>query len=93
LAERHEIREGGLLQPGAAGDELGAEIAEVRDRPAERSQPQLEKRPQHLGPRALGLLVHCRSSRIRRVADASTEQPLLLSVGYRWKIPVAVVEE
>jgi len=37
----------GLVEPFAAFDELGAEIAQMRDRPAERGQPKAEKGAQY----------------------------------------------
>src|SRR5262249_25160383 len=52
LAQRDEVGVGGLLKPGTARDDLGAEIAEVGDRPAERREPELEERAQYLGPTA-----------------------------------------
>src|SRR5262249_55472397 len=55
LAERDEIDIGALVEPAAALDELGVKIAEMRDRPAERGQAELEKDREHLRPAARGL--------------------------------------
>jgi hypothetical protein len=44
LTERNEIRVGRVIDPTAAHDEFFAEIAEVRDRAAERGNPKLEER-------------------------------------------------
>ena len=43
LAERHEIGEIPIGHPAAAFDELGAEIADMRDWPAERSAAEAEE--------------------------------------------------
>ncbi len=43
LAKRDEIGVGGFVEPGAVDDELAAEVAEMRDRPAEAGQAELEK--------------------------------------------------
>ena len=40
LAQRDEIRVGAVTEPSSPLDELGAEIAEVSDRPAKRRQPE-----------------------------------------------------
>ena len=56
LAERDEVGIGAILDPAPARDEGLAEIADMRDRPAERGQPQQEEGneyPRHgLAPRA-----------------------------------------
>ena len=51
-AERDQIRIGPLVEPGAADDELAAEIAEMRNRPAEAGQAELEKNAQDFERRA-----------------------------------------
>ena len=43
LRERDEVDIGALAQPAPALDEFGAKIAEMGDRPAERSQPEPEE--------------------------------------------------
>ena len=43
LAERDEVGVGALVEPAAPHDELVAEIAEVRDRPAERGEAQAQR--------------------------------------------------
>ena len=48
LAERNQIGIGALVEPAAPDDELTAEIAEMRDRPAETGQAELEKDTQDL---------------------------------------------
>ncbi len=42
LAQRHQVGVGTVVEPAAAGHVLVPEVAEVRHRPAERRQPQLE---------------------------------------------------
>ena len=49
LAERNDVGVGQLVQPASPLDKLGPEIAEMRDRAAERSQSQAKKDAQHLG--------------------------------------------
>jgi len=49
LAERDDVGVGRLVEPAAPLDKLGSEIAEMRNRPAERGQPQPQKDAQHLG--------------------------------------------
>jgi hypothetical protein len=48
LRQRDEVGVGLLVEPFAALDEFGAEIAEMRDRPAERSQTKAEKNAEYL---------------------------------------------
>ncbi len=45
LAQANEIGKGLLVEPAAADNEFLAEIAQMRDRPAERGKPQLQKDP------------------------------------------------
>lgn len=52
LAERDDVGVGHLVEPAAPLDKLDAEIAEMRDRTAERRQPQTQKDAQHLERRA-----------------------------------------
>jgi hypothetical protein len=49
LAERNDVGVGRLVEPASPLDKLGPEIAEMRDRTAERSQTQAKKNAQHLG--------------------------------------------
>ena len=49
LAQRDEVGIGALVEPAPALDELGAEVAEMRDRPAEAGQPQSQEGCEHLG--------------------------------------------
>ena len=51
LAKRDEVCIGGLVEPFAAVNELVAEITEMRDRAAERRQPQLQKYRKDFGGR------------------------------------------
>src|SRR3546814_8966131 len=52
LAERHEIGVAGLVDPFAAHHQLVAEVTEMGDRAAERSQPELEEGAEHLAGRS-----------------------------------------
>ena len=47
LAQRHQVRIGGLVEPMTAGHEFLPEVAEMGDRPAERGQPQPQERDEH----------------------------------------------
>jgi hypothetical protein len=68
LAQRDQVRVGGLAEPRPARDEFGAEIPEMCDRPAERREAELEERAQHLRPTAARLFGHRRSPRIPSVS-------------------------
>ncbi len=48
LAQRQQMRETRVVDPAAAFDQLAPEIAEMRDRPAERGDAEFQKRPPHL---------------------------------------------
>jgi hypothetical protein len=48
LAERNQIGVGTLIEPPAPSDEFFTEVAEMRDRAAERCQPQPKKDEQNL---------------------------------------------
>jgi hypothetical protein len=48
LTERYEVGVGSLVEPLTPGDEFLAKITEVRDRPAEGSEPKLEKYEKYL---------------------------------------------
>src|SRR5262249_46959615 len=48
LAKGDDVGIACFVEPFATGDELVAEIAEMGDRAAERGQPELEKRREHL---------------------------------------------
>jgi hypothetical protein len=48
LTECYEVGVGGLVEPLTSGDKFLAEITEVRDWAAERSQPKLEKYEEYL---------------------------------------------
>jgi hypothetical protein len=48
LTERYEVGVGSLVEPLTPGDEFPAKITEVRDRPAEGSEPKLEKYEKYL---------------------------------------------
>jgi len=48
LRQRDEVGVGLLVELFAALDEFGAEITEMRDRPAERSQTKAEKNAEYL---------------------------------------------
>jgi hypothetical protein len=48
LAERDDVGVGSFVEPAAPLDKLGPEIAEMRNRAAERRQPQTQKNAQHL---------------------------------------------
>ena len=52
LAERHEVGEGGVVEPAAPLDVLAPEVAEVRDRAAERRQPEPERDREDLAHRS-----------------------------------------
>src|SRR6516165_4870033 len=71
LAQRDQIDEGLLAQPTAANDKLLAEIADMRDRTAERTDAELEEGPEHFERRARALVAcnalvqsHAESSRL-----------------------------
>ena len=53
LAQRHQVRIGGLVEPMTAGHELLPEVAEMGDRPAERGEPQPQERDEHFDRVAL----------------------------------------
>ena len=62
LAERHELAEGGVVEPAAALHVLAAEVADVGDRPPERGQAQAQRRDADLrGPRPEGASVTLRA--------------------------------
>src|SRR6185503_21149702 len=51
LAERDDVGVGGFVEPLSPRHELGAEIAEMRDRPAEARQPEAEEGKEDRKPR------------------------------------------
>ena len=51
LTERHEVGVVRLVEPAAPDDVLLAEVAEVRDRSAERGQAEPSRDPEHLEQR------------------------------------------
>ncbi len=48
LRQSDQVGEGVVVEPAAADDVVGAEVADVRGRPAERGQPEPERRREHL---------------------------------------------
>src|SRR6185312_8335098 len=60
-----DIGEGRLVEPAPPLDNLAPVIAEMRDRPAERGQPQPEENAQDLRERAGRRRVHAESGRAR----------------------------
>src|SRR3954470_2840297 len=58
LTERNDVGKTALVQPPPALDEFGPEVAEMRDRPAERCEAQFEEGGENLGDGARGLLRH-----------------------------------
>ena len=83
LAERHEVGIARLVDPAPAQHELVAEVAEMRDRAAERGQPELEEGAEHLARRAgRGRAVRCsRSTAVahhlrRRIIEWRQRDPL-----------------
>src|SRR6185503_126198 len=63
LAERHDIGKAGLVEPAPASDELGAEIAQMRHRPAKGGEAEPEKSAEDFERRP-GLALH-RLARLR----------------------------
>lgn len=55
-----QLRKLTLAEPGAAFDELAPEVAKVRDRAAERGQPELEERSEHFHDGANSVPLHVR---------------------------------
>jgi len=53
LAKRNDVGVGSFVEPAAPLDKLGPEIAEMRNRAAERRQPQPKKSAQHLEGRTV----------------------------------------
>ncbi len=66
LAEGHQVREALLVEPATALDVLPSEVPDVRDRPAERGQPQPQRRREDLRHRAGRIRCRRRSRRPRR---------------------------
>jgi hypothetical protein len=58
LTERNDVGVAALAQPFPALDEFGPEVAEMRDRPAERCEAQFEEGGENLGHGARGLFRH-----------------------------------
>ena len=54
LAERDQVGERRLVDPATPRDVLGPEVADVRDRPAERGQSEPQRDPEHLERRTPG---------------------------------------
>ena len=90
LAQGHQVRERGLVQPVPPLHVRPAVVAQVRDGPAERRQPKAERHPQHLGDRPAIVLVlgcgdvtghRCRSRHRDRMVPASR------SASCRWPAP------
>jgi hypothetical protein len=55
LAQRHQVREAAVVEPATALHELGAEVAQVRHRPAEGGQAEFQERAQHFASGAAAL--------------------------------------
>ena len=53
LAQRHQIGIAGLVHPASPGNELVAEIAQMRDRPAKGRDAEFQEGAEHLAGRAL----------------------------------------
>ena len=71
LAEPQSVSEGALVEPAALDDELVAEIAEMRDRPAERREAELEKDAQDFERRA-GAIARWGFSRCHQARSSGT---------------------
>jgi hypothetical protein len=52
LAERNEVREGGVIDPAAPYDDLLAKIADMSRGTTKGREPQLEEYPEYFEPRA-----------------------------------------
>jgi hypothetical protein len=59
LAERDQVGVAAIVQPAAPLDKLAAEIAQMRDRPAERREAKPDKCSQDLQRRAFGRRAGC----------------------------------
>ena len=58
LAQRDDVGVAAFVQPFPALDEFGPEVAEMRDRPAERCEAQFEEGGENFGHGARGLFRH-----------------------------------